>query len=308
MTAIFGAGLLLGDGILPAISVAGAVKDCEPSFSTVWQYVLPIACLILLCLFSMQHKGTISSVPSLVHWYCCGLWLTMPFWGWLRIIDNPVVLKQWILLCDEFLQISGWRGYFLLGGIFLVFTGGGRSMRILVISVNNLFVIVGLQLFSKFVVELFRPRCLFIESCRRHQIHLYDCQVGFNIPLIVIATMANGLLPLQSIILATFLLTKQAVLLGFAQDFRSFKHQRCVQDKSMFHINPLVFRFAPIFLLLTFKNSSNLAHAYGIANQSVYVVDYRDGDLCRHVRVNWSIYKTTMILGPFRHWCCLFRG
>src|SRR5476649_1077435 len=56
---ILGAALLYGDGaITPAISVLSALEGLKRPLPAVAPYVLPIAVLVLLALFMLQHKGT----------------------------------------------------------------------------------------------------------------------------------------------------------------------------------------------------------------------------------------------------------
>jgi len=132
LIAIFGAGLLLGDGMLtPAISVASAVEGLEEISTYLVPYILPLACIILLVLFSLQYKGTakLGAVfgPLILIWFVtiAVLGLVQIVKNLVQIVKNPIVLKAinpYYAL--HFLQVAGWRGYFLLGGIFLVVTGG----------------------------------------------------------------------------------------------------------------------------------------------------------------------------------------
>src|SRR3989338_1932305 len=125
LLAIFGAGLLLGDGMLtPAISVTSAlegIKIYAPEFEP---WIIPLACLILIVLFSMQSHGTAkigrAFGPIIMIWF-----LTIALLGLVQIIKNPIVLQAinpWYAY--EFFHVNGLRGYFLLGGVFLVVTGG----------------------------------------------------------------------------------------------------------------------------------------------------------------------------------------
>ncbi|HIF0366697.1 TPA: KUP/HAK/KT family potassium transporter, partial [Legionella pneumophila] len=125
IVAIFGAGLLLGDGMLtPAISVVSAVEGLGTLSDKLYPYVLPIASLILVLLFSLQAKGTARIGylfgPLILIWF-----ITIAILGILQILEHPVVLKAINpYYAIAFLVDEGLRGYFLLGGIFLVVTGG----------------------------------------------------------------------------------------------------------------------------------------------------------------------------------------
>ena len=74
MLGVFGTALLYGDGLItPAISVLSAVEGFEVASSAFDSYVIPLACVILLCLFVVQRRGTggIGKVfgPIMVVWF-----------------------------------------------------------------------------------------------------------------------------------------------------------------------------------------------------------------------------------------------
>ena len=54
-----GASLFFGDAMItPAISVLSAVEGLRIASPTVTPYVVPIAALVLICLFSIQSRGS----------------------------------------------------------------------------------------------------------------------------------------------------------------------------------------------------------------------------------------------------------
>src|SRR5260370_33649342 len=56
---LFGAALIYGDGIItPAISVLSAVEGLNVATSIFKPYTMPIAVVILVGLFAIQHRGT----------------------------------------------------------------------------------------------------------------------------------------------------------------------------------------------------------------------------------------------------------
>src|SRR5688572_15169831 len=71
---VFGTCLLYGDGLItPAISVLSAVEGFEVASSAFEDFVIPLACVILLCLFLVQRRGTggIGKVfgPVMIVWF-----------------------------------------------------------------------------------------------------------------------------------------------------------------------------------------------------------------------------------------------
>ncbi|HJU38683.1 MAG TPA: KUP/HAK/KT family potassium transporter, partial [Tahibacter sp.] len=56
---LFGAALFFGDSVItPAISVLGAVEGLKVAAPGLERFVVPIAVVVLLVLFSFQHRGT----------------------------------------------------------------------------------------------------------------------------------------------------------------------------------------------------------------------------------------------------------
>jgi len=266
--AIFGAGLLIGDGMLtPAISVTSALEGLETLSSTAFDpYIMPTACVILVLLFLMQSQGTakIGSAfgPVLFIWF-----ITIAALGAAAIIDNPIVLKAINPYYGyRFLIENGWRGYFLLGGVFLVVTGGealyadighfGKAP----IRASWFFVV-----FPCLLLNYFGQGAALLTNPAAIQNPFYLlAPVWFFVPLLIIATMAT-VIASQAVITATFSLMKQAVLLGLYPRIPIVQTSKDrVGQIYIPQVNALLL-FGTLLLVLTFKTSGNLAHAYGIA-------------------------------------------
>ncbi|SPX61861.1 KUP system potassium uptake protein [Legionella feeleii] len=216
LLAIFGAGLLLGDGMLtPAISVTSAIEGLKviaPQFN---DFIIPLSCTILILLFIMQSKGTgkigAAFGPMILVWF-----VTIGILGAVHIVDNPVVLQAINpYYAYDFLHTNGLRGYFLLGGVFLVMTGGEALYADIGHFGKNPI------RYSWFCIALpglllnyFGQGAHLLEHPEAIENPFYMLSPDwFNIPLIVIATIAT-VIASQAVISATFSLTKQAVLLG----------------------------------------------------------------------------------------------
>ncbi|MGC1182826.1 potassium transporter Kup [Legionella sp.] len=299
--AIFGAGLLLGDGMLtPAISVISAVEGIGTLSKSFTPYILPTTAIILCLIFMLQSKGTASIGylfgPLLFIWFC-----TIAILGLIQIIQAPTVLKAinpyyaFVLLRD-----SGFKGFLLLGGIFLVVTGGealyadighfGKN-AIRISWFSMVLPCLVLNYFGQGANLLLHPESI---SNPFYMI----APSWFYIPLILLATIAT-IIASQAVISATFSLTKQAVLLGLCprisiiQTSRDYSGQIYVpQINFMLFIGTLVLSFA-------FKTSDNMAHAYGIAvNAYMLMVDFMVGYAAIAIW-GWSKIKTSLIFGLF---------
>ncbi|XP_035846088.1 potassium transporter 2 isoform X1 [Helianthus annuus] len=124
---LLGTCMVIGDGVLtPVISVFSAVSGLELSMSKEHhEYaVIPITCIILVCLFALQHYGThrvgFLFAPVVLLWLLCisGLGLyNIFFW-------NPHVYKALSpYYMYKFLKKTKKRGWMSLGGILLCITG-----------------------------------------------------------------------------------------------------------------------------------------------------------------------------------------
>ncbi|CAM4490913.1 MAG: Low affinity potassium transport system protein kup [Legionella sp.] len=301
LLAIFGAGLLIGDGMLtPAISVISAVEGLGTLSNSFTPYILPTAVVILVFLFMIQSKGTASIGylfgPLTIIWF-----FTIAILGIIQIISEPVVLKAINpYYAIAMLRDTGFKGYLLLGGIFLVVTGGealyadighfGKNP----IRICWFFLVLPclvLNYFGQGANLLLHPEAI---SNPFYMI----APSWFYLPLIILATVAT-IIASQAVISATFSLTKQAVLLGLCpripivQTSKEYSGQIYVPQ-----INFILF-IGTIALSFTFQTSDKMAHAYGIAvNAYMLMVDF----MVAYTAISiwrWSKIKTVIIFGSF---------
>lgn len=299
---ILGAGLMLGDGMLtPAISVISALEGVNVFVPGVSSWILPLTCIVLLALFAMQSVGTekigIIFGPILLIWF-----FTIAILGGIQIAANPVVLKAinpWYAF--QFFYQNTWTGYALLGGVFLVMTGGEALYADLghfgkkPIRLTWFFLVLPcllLNYFGQGAYLLVHP-----EGIANPFYMLAPEWLAF--PLIFLATLST-IIASQAVISATFSITKQAVLLGL------YPHLPIVQtsgfQRGQIYIPQmnLILAIGTLVLVLTFKNSDALTHAYGIAVNLVMVLT---SVLVVYVIVNiWHWNRIVVVV------LCLFFG
>jgi KUP system potassium uptake protein len=297
--AIFGAGLLIGDGMItPAISVMSAVEGISTLSNSFTPYVLPTTAVILVLIFTLQSKGTANIGylfgPLIFIWFC-----TIAILGIIQIIAVPVVLKAvnpyyaFALLRD-----TGFTGYLLLGGILLVVTGGEALYADIGHFGKNPIRLSWFALVLPcLVLNYFGQGANLLLHPEAIDNPFFMIAPGwFSLPLIILATIAT-IIASQAVISATFSLTKQAVLLGLCpripiiQTSKDFYGQIYVPQ-----INFLLL-IGTLILSFSFKNSENMAHAYGIAvNTYMLMVDF----MVAYTAISiwkWSYYKTSIIFG-----------
>ena len=122
---LFGCALLYGDAVLtPAVSVLSAVEVFKVASPVFEHWVLPIAIIILIILFTVQRRGTgaIARIfgPIMVVWFT-----VLAVLGLRQIFHEPQILQAVNPIYGiRYFSTNGLKGFWSLGSIFLVVTGG----------------------------------------------------------------------------------------------------------------------------------------------------------------------------------------
>src|SRR5436309_11337170 len=121
---LVGAALFYGDGVItPAISVLSAVEGLKVATPMFDHYVIPISLVLLVGLFVVQRRGTAAIGglfgPVMLVWFA--VLATLGIWG---IAQQPRILSALnpIYGIAE-LFAAPWRGFLMLGAVFLAVTG-----------------------------------------------------------------------------------------------------------------------------------------------------------------------------------------
>src|SRR5690625_2669985 len=122
---VFGTALLYGGFMLtPAISVSSAVEGLRVATPVFDPYVIPITIVILIALFYVQSRGTgaVGRVfgPVMVLWFLC--LAALGVYGILR--EPSVIAAVNPVHAVNFFARNRLAGFIVLGGVFLVMTGG----------------------------------------------------------------------------------------------------------------------------------------------------------------------------------------
>lgn len=264
---IFGASLLYGDGIItPAISVLSAVEGLGVITTSASSLVLPLTCIILFLLFFIQHRGTarigIIFGPVLLVWF-----MVIGTLGFISVLRNPHVLAAVNpLYAIWFFNANGFHGAVVLGSVVLCVTGGEalyldlghfgrRAIRL------SWFAIVCPSL----LLNYFGQGALLLDHPEMAYNPFYGLVPKQYLYFMVILSTAATVIASQAIISGVFSLTQQAVQLGFFPRF-NIVHTSS-ETKGQIYIPNVNYALmiACIGLVLTFRESSRLAGAYGIA-------------------------------------------
>jgi KUP system potassium uptake protein len=265
---ILGAALLYGDGaITPAISVLSALEGLKLPAPAVAPYVLPLAVLILLGLFILQHKGT--AVIGGLFGPVMALWFgVIGILGLIAVVGHPSV----VLALDprygvHYLAAHGFKGFTVLGAVFLSATGaealyadmghfGPRPIR---------FGWYGLVLPS-LLLNYAGQTALVVEGqvpAEANPFFLLGPEWA-HLPMVLLATVAT-VIASQSIISGVFSMTRQAIQLGLCP--RLEITQTSAVGYGQIYVGPINWLLMAFTLGLTlgFGSSDNLAAAFGIA-------------------------------------------
>jgi len=271
---LFGTALLYGDGMItPAISVLSAVEGLEVSAPSLQPYVLEITVVILIGLFVLQRRGT-GSVgkifgPVMILWF-----IVIGALGVSAIAARPEVLKAVNPgYAISFFADHGFKGFLVLGSVFLVVTGGEalyadmghfgrRPIRLAWFGL----VLPGLLLnyFGQGALVIGDPKAI------ENPFYLL-APSALQWPLIILATTA-AVIASQALISGAFSLAMQSVQLGYLPRLK-IEHTSD-RERGQVYVPAVnwTLMVACILLVFGFRSSTGLAAAYGVAVTATMVI------------------------------------
>lgn len=264
---LFGAALLYGDGMItPAITVLSAVEGLKVITPIFDDYIVLISLVILVSVFALQKNGTsrIGFIfgPVIMIYFAMLAALGIP-----HILNAPYVLHAFNPYhAISLFQNYGMEVFWALGSVFLAVTGcealyadmghfGRRPIRLA--WTNIVFPALVLNYLGQGALLIADPKTI------ENPFFLLAPQWAL-IPVVVMATMAS-VIASQALISGVFSLTRQAILMGFCPRLRIVHTSSSEIGQIYVPAINWALMFATIFLVIEFKSSANLTHAYGIA-------------------------------------------
>lgn len=272
---IFAAALFYGDSMItPAISVLSAVEGIEIVTPALKPYVIPITLVILTGLFFIQRRGTgavgMFFGPVMVVWFAI-----LAILGIIEIAHYPEVL--WALspsFAINFIFNHPSLAFLALGSVVLAVTGGealytdmGHFGPIPIRIAWFGFVMPALVLnyFGQGALLLNEPSA--IESPFFHLGPTWAL-----IPMVALATAAT-VIASQAVISGAFSVARQAVQMGLLPRMLIVHTSGKEEGQIYVPFTNWTLYLAVVALVIGFKNSSNLAAAYGIAVTGTMLID-----------------------------------
>ncbi|CAN6207214.1 unnamed protein product [Urochloa humidicola] len=278
--ALVGTCMVIGDGVLtPAISVFSAVSGLELSMEKEHhKYVeLPIACIILVCLFALQHYGThrvgFIFAPIVITWLLC-----ISMIGVYNIIHwEPTVYRALSpYYMYKFLRKTQRGGWMSLGGILLCVTGS-EAMFADLGHFNQLSIQIAFTcMVYPALILAYMGQAAYL--CRHHTMES-DYRIGFYVsvpekirwPVLAIAILA-AVVGSQAVITGTFSMIKQCTSLG------CFPRVKIVHTSAKVHGQIYIPEINWILMILClavtigFRDTKHLGNASGLAVITVMLV------------------------------------
>ena len=298
---IIGASLFFGDALItPAISVLSAIEGLKivtPAFD---RFVVPLTIVILIALFAAQSRGTarVASFfgPITAIWFVA---IAIP--GVVAIAGDP-----WILLAInpfyglKFLVSHGVIGLVTLGAVFLAVTGAealyadlGHFGRRPIQTAWLAFVFPSLALnyLGQGALLLADP-----SAIENPFFLLYPNWA--QLPMVLLATAAT-VIASQAVITGAYSLTHQAIQLGLLPRFE-IRHTSETREGQIYlpRVNTLLL-LGVLLLVTTFRSSSSLASAYGIAVTGTMVVTTTMAFVVIWKVWRWSPLAAALLITPF---------
>ncbi|HEX8841376.1 MAG TPA: potassium transporter Kup [Sphingomicrobium sp.] len=259
--------LFYGDAMItPAISVLSAVEGLTIVQAQLQPLVIPISIGILVALFLVQARGT-ATVGTLFGPVMLVYFAVLALLGVMNIMVHPEIVgilnPLWAV---KFFIYNPKLAFLALGSVFLCVTGA----EALYADMGHF----GRKAINYSWVVLVYP-CLVLNYMGQGALLLSHPQAAINpfyllapdwarLPLVFLATVAT-IIASQAVISGAFSVTHQAIQLGFLPRLRTeHTSEKAAGQIYMPSVNWGLLAMV-LILVLTFRASSNLASAYGIA-------------------------------------------
>lgn len=301
MLGLFGAALLYGDGVItPAISVLSAVEGLEVATPTLERFIVPITIAILIPLFLVQKRGTarVGSVfgPITLIWF-----FSIAATGLIQIIKHPQVFAALNpMYATEFFARNGYGSVLVLGAVVLVVTGaealyadmghfGIKPIRL------GWYAVV----FPALTLNYFGQGALLMAQPDAVSNPFYQMVPSWGLyPMVILAAMAT-VIASQALISGSFSLTRQAVQLGYLPRVTiGHTSEKAAGQIYIPEVNTILM-ISCVALVAAFKESSNLASAYGMAVVGTMIITTVLFFFVAQERWRWSPLQAGLLAGLF---------
>lgn len=274
MLGVIATALFYGDAIItPAISVLSAVEGLTVVQSSLGEFVLPIAVVILVGLLLIQKHGT-QKVGAFFGPVMVVYFLVLAVLGLMNVVNHPeivAIVNPWWAF--HFFELNPTLAFLALGSVVLAVTGAealyadmghfGRKA----ISLAWLY-----AAFPCLIINYMGQGALLLDNPAAAENPFFLLAPEWaRLPLVILATLAT-IIASQAVISGAFSVTRQAVQLGFLPRLRILHTSASAAGQIYVPLVNWALLILVIALVLSFHSSSNLAAAYGIAVTGTMVI------------------------------------
>ena len=296
-----GASLFFGDGIItPAISVLSAIEGLSIATPMFNKWLMPLAIGILTALFLVQRHGTGTMGkffgPITLTWFA-----SIGLIGIHSISQTPYVLSMlsphWAL---NFIFHQPFVAFLTMGAVILTVTGGealyadmGHFGRLPIRL--GWFIIVLPCLLLNYAGQ--GALLLRNPSAIENPFYLLVPEWGLY-PMIALATAA-AVIASQAVITGVFSMANQAIQLRYLPRL-TVHHTSDVEQGQIYlpFINWILY-VSILLLIVIFRNSANLANAYGVAVTMTMLCDTILISILAYGFWRWPKWKVALFAIPF---------
>ncbi len=267
MLGALGACMLLGESVItPAISVLSAVEGLEVIEPDLKRFVIPITVVIVIALFMIQRYGTAAVGrffgPVMVIWFS-----SLAAFGVASVLKNPEILQAINPIhAVSFIAEHTLQAYIVMGSVVLVVTGvealyldmghfGRRPVRLA-------WLLVALP---ALMINYFGQGALMLSTPEAAANPFFMMLPSWALwPMIGLATVAT-VIASQAVISGAFSLANQGILLGFLPRMQILHTSDTERGQIYMPMVNWVLLILVLFTVFQFRESGNLAAAYGIS-------------------------------------------
>ena len=301
MLGIAATALFFGDAMItPAVSVLSAVEGLETVNAGFTPFVIPCAIVILIGLFLIQSRGT-DTVGRLFGPVMVFYFFIIAILGVMQIAQNPAVIAAlnpvWAV---RFIAANPPLAFLALGSVVLCVTGAEALYADMGHFGRRPITLAWLwMVFPALILNYLGQAALMLRlPAAAENPFYYMAGDQFRLPLVVLATAAT-IIASQAVITGAYSVVQQAIQLGLMPRIRiAHTSERAAGQIYVPFIN-WTLMILVILLVLGFRESSNLAAAYGIAVTGTMFITALDlGVLARKVW-NWPLPLVVIVIGGF---------
>jgi KUP system potassium uptake protein len=298
---VIGASLLYGDGMItPAVTVLSSVEGLGVAAPGLKPFIVPITLAILVGLFTFQKHGAgrIGSIfgPVMLVWF-----ITLAVLGIRGILGAPEILKAVSPHYGiAFLLEAPRTSFIVLGAVFLVVTGaealyadmghfGPGAIRRAWFSV----------VFPGLILNYFGQGALVLKNPAAVENPFYLLAPSWALYFLIVLATVAAIIASQALISGAYSLTMQAIQIGLLPRL-NIRHTS-EETKGQIYIPPVnwVLMIACLGLVMSFRSSSSLAGAYGIAVSVAMMITTSLFFMAARIVWKWPLWMALSVAGVF---------